>query len=229
MTDPINDADTSTNAVLRLPLKALGLRAGMALQTRRLADGASKIEAQFFGAIAGKGVMVGPAGADATQTQMAQGEVCVVRGFTGQHEFSFVSKVLQTFDKPFAYALLAYPALVDAKQVRQSMRTKVSWPARVCLEGSINKRDVILVDLSPQGAMVRCPHPLGSVGDTLKISLEGRFEGTPLSLDLTATLCHHSAPPELESYIAGMAFKNLSREDKLALHYLTQSASASPV
>jgi len=228
MTDTQDDAAHPADAVLRLPLKALGLRSGMALQTRRLAEGATKIEAQFFGAIEGKGVMVGPAGSDATQTEMTQGDVCVVRGFTGQHEFSFISKVLQTFEKPFAYALLAYPALVDAKQVRQSMRTKVSWPARVQLEGSDDKRDVILVDLSPQGAMVRCATPLGAVGAALSLNLEGRIDGAPLSLEISATVCHHSRPPGLESYIAGMAFKNLSREDKLALHYLTQPSPNAP-
>jgi hypothetical protein len=126
----------SEDTVLRLPLKALGLRSGMALQTRRLVEGTSKTEAQFFGAIEGKGIMVGPAGSGATQTGLAPGEVCVVRGFTGQYEFSFVSKVLQTFEKPFAYALLVYPALVDAKQVRQSLRTKVAWPARVLAPGA---------------------------------------------------------------------------------------------
>nr|WP_315465085.1 PilZ domain-containing protein [uncultured Rhodoferax sp.] len=226
MTDIHDDANTSTDSVLRLSLKSLGLRSGMTLQTRRLAEGATKIEAQFFGAIEGKGVMVGPAGSDATQTEMTQGDVCVVRGFTGQHEFSFVSKVLQTFEKPFAYALLAYPALVDAKQVRQSMRTKVSWPAQIRLEGSVDKQEVILVDLSPQGAMVRCATPLGAVGDVLNLTLQSHIDAAPLSIELSATLCHHSRPPGLESFVAGMAFKDLSRDDKLALHYLTQPASS---
>ncbi len=228
MTDSSNDTDTPAQAVLRLPLKALGLRSGMALQTRRLVEGASKTEAQFFGAIEGKGVMVGPASSEATQTGLETGEVCVVRGFTGQHEFSFISKVLQTFEKPFAYALLVYPALVDAKLVRQSMRTKVSWPARVQLAGDSERRDVILVDLSPQGAMIRCATPLGAVGDTLVLTLDGRVDDVAITLELNAVLCHHSRPPGLESFIAGMAFRNLRREDKLALYCLTQTAPATP-
>lgn len=226
MTDSTHDTETSQDEVLRLPLKALGLRSGMALQTRRLVEGASKIEAQFFGAIEGKGVMVGPANSEATQTGLSEGEVCVVRSFTGQHEFSFVSKVLQTFEKPFAYALLAYPALVDAKVVRQSMRTKVAWPARLLTAGASDLTEVTLVDLSPQGAMVRSTSPMGNVGDTLHLTLEGRMDEAAISLTLSANLCHHSKPPGQDSFIAGMAFKSLSRDERLALHYLTQTTPA---
>ena len=126
-----DETTPSIAEVSRLPLKAMGLRTGMALQTRRLVEGTSKKESQFFGAIEGKGVMVGPLGSDAEQTGLTEGEVCVVRGFTGQYEYSFLSKVLQNFEKPFVYALLAYPPQVDARLVRQSMRTKQSWPTRI--------------------------------------------------------------------------------------------------
>lgn len=217
--------ESPSTSVERLPLKALGLRSGMALQTRRLVEGTSKTEAQFFGAIEGKGIMVGPAGSEASQTGLAPGEVCVVRGFTGQYEFSFVSKVLQTFEKPFAYALLVYPALVDATRVRQSMRTKVAWPARALASGATAPSDVILIDLSPQGAMVRSAIPLGSVGDAIGLTVEGLIEESRIALALSATLCHHSRSTGEDGFVAGMAFRNLNRDDKLALHYLTQTAA----
>lgn len=218
--------DAETDTVQRLPLKALGLRSGMALQTRRLVEGTSKTEAQFFGAIEGKGVMVGPASTDAEQTGLTPGDVCIVRGFTGQFEFSFLSKVLQTFEKPFAYALLAYPAQVDAKQVRQSLRTKVAWPAAVRLEASTAFEPVALVDLSLHGAMVRSAMPLGSVGDAMTLELRGHMDDTPLTLQLHAHLCHHSRPPGQDAYIAGMAFKEVNAADKLQLHYLTSNTAA---
>lgn len=46
--------------------------------------------------------MSGPLGPEGVSTGLETGEVCIVRGFTGQYEFSFLSKVLQTFEKPFA-------------------------------------------------------------------------------------------------------------------------------
>lgn len=220
---------TDNDAILRMPLKALGLRSGMALQTRRLVEGTSKKEAQFFGAIEGKGVMVGPQSADATQTGMEEGEVCVVRGFTGQYEFSFLSKVLQTFEKPFAYALLAYPAQVDARRVRQSMRTKVSWPTTARPADAppdVSARLVDLVDISTDGAMVSTTDPLGSIGQLVELSMDVMVDGNPTQLHLNGKICHHHRAMGQVHFFAGLAFQGTSQNDKLVLNYLTQNSAS---
>ena len=133
------------------------LRAGMTLQTKRLVQGSTLKDAQFLAAIESKGVMVGPVGPDGVSTGLEVGEVCIVRGFTGQHEFSFLSKVLQTFETPFAYALLSYPKQVDARQVRQSMRIVTSLPAQLREPGQsvMSAQETTLIDISTAGAMVR--------------------------------------------------------------------------
>jgi hypothetical protein len=219
---------TDNNTILRMPLRSLGLRSGMALQTRRLVEGTTKKEAQFFGAIEGKGVMVGPQSADATQTGMEEGEVCVVRGFTGQYEFSFLSKVLQTFEKPFAYALLAYPAQVDARKVRQSMRTKVSWPTtarRAAAPPEVGPRLVDLVDISIDGAMVSTPETLGAIGELVELAMDVVVDENPVQLHLTGKICHHNRPAGQEHFFAGLAFQGATQNDKMLLNYLTQNAS----
>ena len=224
----MNPEATPATDVTRLPLKALGLRTGMALQTRRLVEGASKKEAQYFGAIESKGVMVGPLGADGDQTGLDEGEVCVVRGFTGQYEFSFLSKVLQTFEKPFVYALLAYPAQVDARRVRQSMRTKTSWPTTVRVPDKAGAAewqtlDASLVDISMSGAMVKAPSPLAAIGDSVTVCIAVTFDDAPISLNLSGTICHNNRAAGEDAYCIGLAFKNVSQQDKLVLHYVTQT------
>lgn len=223
-----NDEDIRGALVEKLPLRALGLRTGMALQTRRLVEGASKKEAQYFGAIAGKGVMVGPMGSDGVKTELEEGEVCVVRGFTGQYEFSFLSKVLQTFEKPFAYALLAYPAHVDARMVRQSMRTKVSWPTTVEIPDKDNPSnpktvEATLVDVSMQGAMIKADSPLAAVGESVKLFMTVTIDGTQENLSVVGTICHNNKAANEDFYFIGMAFKNTTQHDKLVLHYVTQT------
>lgn len=221
------DVDT-TAPVSRMPLKALGLRTGMALQTRRLVEGASKKESQFFGAIESKGVMVGPMGPEGVKTELEEGEICVVRGFTGQYEFSFLSKVLQTFQKPFAYALLAYPAQVDATLVRQSMRTKTSWPTTVQVPA---KNDIpeteplstTLVDISMQGAMIKTDSALATVGDKVNLCIEVNFDNAPVNLKVAASICHNNRSLKDDSYYIGLAFINLTQHDKLLLNFATQS------
>jgi c-di-GMP-binding flagellar brake protein YcgR len=212
--------------VVRLPLRALGLRTGMALQTRRLVEGASKKESQFFGAIEGKGVMVGPFSSDAIQTGLEEGEVCVVRGFTGQYEFSFLSKVLQTFEQPFAYALLAYPAQVDAHLVRQSMRIKTTCPTQVLTAGASEVLDVQLVDISMAGAMIKSPLAVAGINDTLTLILHVMFEGAPFDLHLEAKVCHSNKASIEDAYFLGLSFQGTSQQDRLVLNYLTQSAVA---
>jgi len=221
--------NTDALGVSRLALKALGLRAGMALQTRRLVEGASKKESQFFGAIEGKGVMVGPMGPDGMKTELDAGDVCVVRGFTGQYEFSFLSKVLQTFEKPFAYALLAYPAQVDVRLVRQSMRTKTSWPTTAVIPATPSAPesapfDVTLVDISLSGAMINAPSGLSAIGGTITICMEVVFENMPIELVISARVCHRNKGATDSSFYIGLAFVGLSQHDKLVLHFVTQSA-----
>jgi hypothetical protein len=86
--------------VVKLSLKALNLRPGIALQVRRLVEGASKTEAQLYGAIEKRGVMVGPQGPEGEETGLREGEICIVRGFTGQHEFSFNSPSSARYCRP---------------------------------------------------------------------------------------------------------------------------------
>ncbi len=215
-------SETPQNNVLQISLKELGLRPGIALQVRRLVEGASKKEGQLFGAIENRGVMVGPQGPEGEDTGLTEGDVCIVRGFTGQYEFSFISKVLQTYEKPFVYALLAYPTQVDARQVRQSMRTKTSWPVTVQLGGL--KLDGQLLDISMQGAMISTPTITTAVGKTIDLSIGAVVEGEPTTLALKATVCHAHKAPDGESHFTGMAFHGLNQQDKLVLHYLTKTS-----
>lgn len=219
---PDDDAPPAApQGVSQMPLKALGPRPGIALQIRRLVEGASKKEAQLFAAIENRGVMVGPQGLAGEDPGLGEGEVCIVRGFTGQHEFSFVSKVLQTFQRPFVYALLAYPAQVDARLVRQSMRTRTSWP--VTLQADSRAQEGQLVDLSLQGAMVRTADAMAAVGATLTLQIRAAFEGAPTTFSAAAVVCHSHRPAAGNVHFTGMAFKDLSGQDKLLLHYLSQA------
>ncbi len=214
-------SETLKNNVLQITLKELGLRPGIALQVRRLVEGATKKEGQLFGAIENRGVMVGPQGPEGEDTGLTEGDVCIVRGFTGQHEFSFISKVLQTYEKPFVYALLAYPTQVDARQVRQSLRTKTSWPVTVQL-GEL-KLDGQLLDISMQGAMISTSTATAAVGKTLDLSIGAVVEGEPTTLALKATVCHAHKAADGACHFTGMAFHGLNQQDKLVLHYLTKT------
>jgi c-di-GMP-binding flagellar brake protein YcgR len=170
-------------------------------------------------------------GPEGDKTGLTEGEVCVVRGFTGQYEFSFLSKVLQTFEKPFVYALLAYPSVVDGRMVRQSMRTKVSWTTTVRLgeqaaAAAATVLPVTLIDISMQGAMIKASTALTAIGQNLTISLAVTIDEVPTTLSMVACVCHNNKSASENAFFVGLAFKNLTQHDKLVLHYLTQSPEA---
>jgi len=201
------------------------LRAGMALQTKRLVQGSTLKDAQFLATIESKGVMVGPVGPEGMSTGLEVGEVCIVRGFTGQHEFYFLSTVLQTFEKPFVYALLSYPKLVDARQVRQSMRiaTSIAAQLRVPGQSAVLAQEATLIDISTAGAMVRISTSQVVVGLGVNLAFSVEFEDSPVNLDLSGVVCHSHNAPEQGGHLVGMSFTGLTRQDKLMLHYITES------
>jgi len=222
MQDPASDQEE----VSRLPLRSLGLKPGMTMQTRRLAQGARKQESQFFGAIEGKGVMVGAVVAEGEVSDLKTGDICLVRGFTGQYEYSFPSKVLQTFEKPFAYALLAYPNQVDAKLVRHSMRIKQTWPCLVSTpqaDGSNSETAATLIDVSTSGAMIKTATSLAPVGAQLTLSMSVQVDDAPFELNLKVNVCHNNRASYEDAYFMGLVFQGATRQDKLVLTYIAQS------
>lgn len=217
--------DTNQAPITEVSLRSLKLRPGVALQTQGTSPGSPRIEAQFLAAIEGKGVMVGPHGATGGKSPLKAGEAYTVRGFTGQHDFEFTAQAIQTFEVPFAYALLVYPAAVRARLVRRSLRMKTSLPARVALPGGSSFVEATLIDVSPYGAMVRAPTTVGAIGDLVNLAVGIDFEGEAVKLEIPAALCHSHKAEAGDGVHVGMSFKTVSQRDKLILHYLAQQST----
>lgn len=204
-------------AIERVALKSLHLRSGLSLLVRKLAQGAAKQEGQFFGAIESKGVMIG--GHGETPLDLEVGSVCIVRGFNGVFEFSFMGKVLQLFTQPFSYALLSYPAQVDAQRARKSLRTPMTWVVSVNTGGT-NHVPGHTVDLSPYGAMLKSPAQLGKVGDSVRLTMHVEVDGREVLLALLGNIRHTQVSDDRAEHITGLAFQQISEHDSLVLHYL---------
>lgn len=201
-------------------LRKLKLRSGLALQTQKRAPGSPRDEAQFLAAVEGKGVMVCHEG----RTRMELGSEYTVSGFSGLHDFYFSAPVIQTFEAPFIYAMLAYPGTVMARTVRRAARMKISLPAKVILPGESGDVLVMLVDVSVMGAMFQAPSPVGAMGDTIGLILAFPFENETVRLQISSTICH-SNKNESGGVNVGVSFKDVSRNDKALLHCLTQFAT----
>ncbi len=211
--------------VVKLPLKTLGLRSGMSIQTRKLGAGAEKKERQFFGAIEGKGVMVSNINTDSGEVEFEVGDSCLVSGFTGQFEFTFLTRVVQTFDKPFVYALLEYPALSDARRVRQSMRMQTEFPASARLTENPDHSDevnVTILDISDTGALIKTPIVFGEIGDHIYVTMCTEIDNERSEITLQSRICHTRLAATQDAHLIGLAFKNVKSHDKMVLHFLTR-------
>ena len=215
--------------VMQIDFKTLRLRPGMLLQVQPALEASARYDAQFLGIIDGKGVMVIPKGIDSLKNGMQAGQDFVIRGFTGQHDFSFASKVIRIFDysfrdPPLAYALLTYPDMVEARQVRGAMRVRTSLPATASPIGENSPVAVTMIDLSVAGSLISSPASLGVTGDQLNLAFSINFEDEKLEMVIPATICRCLKSNTEDAFLTGFLFNDISRNDKLILYYFVLSA-----
>jgi hypothetical protein len=210
---------------VRASFTSLDLKPGMAMQTQRLIEGAPKQESQYFGVIAGQGVMVRPIGETTPRSLLSPGDICMVRGFSGRYEYSFLSEVLHIAQEPCTYVVLSHPPYVEARTVRQSLRAKAAWPTRVKPAGAARWNVVDMVDIGTGGAMVQSESLTVSVGALVDVQLELMVEHQALTLQLQAMVKHSSPSPLGKARFFGLEFMTPSTQDFLALYYVTQSAT----
>jgi hypothetical protein len=212
-------ADMSPADSAPITLRALKLRPGMFLQARPRSGG-EPIEAKFCAAIEGKGLMVVPlnGGRDA----LRDGTPLNVGGFTGLYDFSFESQVLQSFTHPFAYTLLAWPAAVSARRVRNALRIPTALPAEV--DAGSGLQVATIIDLSVAGAMLRSPEPLGAVGASARIGFRINIDDRPTLITLEGVVCHGARCESGNGYRTGYAFSALGRNERIALQCFTLMA-----
>lgn len=219
-------SDDSTTEVSQVSFESLKLRPGSSLKIQHTAQGSANGEVQLLAAVKGQNVMVALKSESGVKTGLEAGKDYIIRGFSGQYDFSFSSHVTQIFKAPFPYAMLAYPGTVEARVVRKAVRTKTSLPATASPHGKNMPLAVTLADLSVAGAMLDSSAPLGAPGDLINLACAVDFEKSKIDLALLATIRYVNKSDGGSGYSIGVEFKDVSQNDKLVLHYVAQSYAA---
>jgi len=207
----------------QVSLRSLKLRPGMFLQAEAVEENSRNYETQYLGVIEGKCVMVVPVGYASLKFGMQAGETYVVRGFTGQYDFHFTSIVIQAFDFTFrtpayAYAVLSFPEVVEARKVRNAIRIKTSLPAIARPHGSDTPHAVTLIDVSVDGALVRSPSALGAIGELVRLDFSIGSDAGHATLLTLARICHsHVDTGDDERFLTGLLFESTSAANRAAL------------
>ena len=209
-------------AYSQVSLKSLKLRPGMFLQAEAVGENSRNYETQFLGVIEGKCLMIVPVGLFSLKFGMQAGETYVIRGFNGQHDFHFTATVIQAFDFTFrvpayAYAVLSYPEVVEARKVRNAMRIRTSLPGMAKPHGSDTRQPVTLIDLSVDGALVRSPVVLGAIGDLVRLDFSLGSDIHVPHLATLARICHTNEHAGDEGFLTGFLFENISAAARVTL------------
>lgn len=200
-----------------MTLKQLKLRPGLLLQVQPGGFGANSFEAQFVAALVGKGLMIAPHGTDRALT--VGGNYCV-RGFTGQYDFSFSSRVLKNFTQPFAYALFHYPETIEARLVRKAMRIKTQLAA-ILKTAAAGELRVRLLDLSAAGALILSTESPGPLLQMVGLDFYVDSEGERTLMRIPSRIAHSTEGNE--GFRTGVMFEGLTRDDKLRLQCYVNS------
>jgi hypothetical protein len=209
-------------------LRTLRLRPGMFLQTQRMQKNSPNYEAQFLGVIEDKCLMVVPVGTFSIKTGMKAGETFIVRGFTGQYDFYFSSRVIQAFDftfrePAFAYAVLSWPDAVEARKVRNSLRIRTSIPATLAPVPPREPLAVTVLDLSADGALIRSDDSAGAIGDRVSLEFSMGPDGALSYVVAVARVCHVHLGDE--GCLTGLLFENIAPSDRMLIReYVVSNA-----
>ena len=219
------DKDMDTLAFDQLPLQV-----GDVLRLTSNDDGAGAMHytVQFIGALQGKGLITSLPVAGNKGAWMPPGGSYVVRVLSGTHAYAFTSQVLRARASPYPHVHFQYPAVVQARKVRQSLRVSMNLGIEIVDDGGGgNSLPATLLDLSMHGARLETAESL--VGDQVQLTLPIKLDEADNSLRLRARVRNLKGKGESgmgQPLRLGVEFEKLEKPDALLLHYFIDHAIA---
>jgi hypothetical protein len=197
-----------------LPLAKL--RFGNIVQLEATQGTRTRCRTQLLGALPGHSVMV--TAPDPGIHAFAEGDSLVVRIFTGEEALAFRAGVTRVCRQPFPYLHLTYPQAFEKALARNARRARLSLSARATAGGP--PVDVLIHNLSIEGAQVEAGEELGPVGTRIELSASlqlDRIGERPVTLpaDIRNLRRHESDGKAVFRY--GLQFVDPPLESELAL------------
>jgi len=210
-----------------LPASELRLRSGLLLQAQGTNKATPAFDARYIGAIDGKCLFLEALGSFRFNDAVRAGESLAIRGFTGQHDFRFATRVLQACDfsfrdPPYIFAVIEFPALVHAHKVRNSLRIAAAIPATASPLHGLPPAQCTVVDLSVEGALLRSEDDLGSVGDLINLTFSLGSDEDLAYVEALARICHRRIGDD--GVVCGVQFETIAERDRVRIRQLVLDA-----
>ena len=113
-----------------------------------------------------------PIAANGLRLQLLEGEIVVMRSFSGQNAFGFASTIERVIKTPYEYLHLSFPDNIEGIVIRKAPRVKTQIIAAVqdSESGATEQISALISDISANGVSLDAKRPLGEKGDILNVS-----------------------------------------------------------
>lgn len=181
-------------------------------------QGASvRYTARFIGYVKNRTVLVTMPIVDDKYVLIRDGQIFVVRAFSGKKAYAFSAFVVKSVHTPHPYLHLSYPKELSCATIRHRARIPVNVIAAVSLDGQEDTVAAVINDMSLGGASASIRHPFGEVGQRGRIKFKINAVGETVYMDITAILRSITPVENGGGCKHGYEFADLSTHDRMVL------------
>lgn len=216
--DPLSVAQRPTGAI---PLEQVKLKIGDALQLQFQSDtDKTRCIVTLIGYLTDESVIVTTPMMDEKVMMVREGQIFVIRLFSGKNAYAFTSTANKVSHTPYPHIHLSYPKEVRVLVVRSSTRAQANI---ICHASDENGKGFAGVarDISVGGALIAVREQIGQVGDKLFLALRVHINEIEHMLDLNCIIrsvnVADTKPNETALYLHGLSFEKPGSQDILVL------------
>ncbi|WP_394779477.1 flagellar brake protein [Undibacterium sp.] len=180
-------------------------------------NAATRFTVKMIGFLKSKSIIVSAPTSDGGAPRIREGQVFIVRAFTGKTAYAFTCSALKSVFFPYPYLHLSYPTQVRSTVIRQGARATVKIIASVSIGSEEQTAAALLNDLSTGGASGVIKKIIGEKGDTGTIKFKVKAAGNDEILTLNIVLRSIEQMENGEGHRYGFQFSDLDTQSRLIL------------
>jgi len=220
-TESTSAAQRATGA---MSLDQIKLNIGDTLQLQFQSESeTSRCVVTLIGYLANYGVIVTTPVLNGSLMMIREGQIFVVRLFSGKTAYAFTSTAEKLTHTPFPHMHLSYPKEVRGLVVRGSSRARANIICHASVEGGSGFACVAR-DISIGGALIAAKDKIGELGSKLSLKLRVRVNDAEHMLALDCVIRsvnpNRTTAEEAPTMLHGLSFENVSSQDTLVISTL---------
>jgi c-di-GMP-binding flagellar brake protein YcgR len=172
-------------------LPALDLGIGDALQLQESSAPNQRYFAKLIGYLNRASVVIHHPMQDEKLLAVENGQVFLVRGFSGRKTYEFNAEVLSVSYIPYPLLHLAFPKQIDCMTMRRALRVKpnlAGWIGSRDTASVPNRIPMIIVDISTSGARVHAKRQFGRLGEVVNVACRLPVDGEEQDFSIAAVI-----------------------------------------